>query len=98
MPIFHDDKGGSSFAGTMGAAMALHNAKAKEADKDKEMSEDDKMKKSKGHNGDAHEHLHKAKEHIEKAASAMGGMSQDDSTNEEHGEGGELMSKLGMTK
>jgi len=94
MPIFHDDKGGSSFAGTMGAAMQLH--KSKEADKTDEMKKHKKSEKS-GHNGDAHEHLHKAKEHIEQAAKAMGGMSQNDSTNEEHGDGGSILSKLGMT-
>lgn len=69
MPIYHDDKGGSTFAGTMGAAMGLHKDK-KEAEK--------KEHDAKNEHGSKHdEHLSKAKEHIDSAMHAEEAEEQD---------------------
>ena len=89
MPVFRDKSTGEgTFAGTMGAAMALHNkTHSTKEGKDKFKTEPDEGEgtnetKGKTH-ADVREHLGKAKEHLDKAAAMHGGMDQDDEAKEQ---------------
>lgn len=109
MPVFRDKSTGKgTFAGTMGAAMARHTA-ANAPAKDKFQSETDAPEGTNEENKDKDakhaeikEHLHKAKEHLDKASKAHGGFDQDDEAAHENAGGqgpgimGGVKSSLGM--